>query len=790
MKNIFGKKKDTSLEADSLNQDASSSANNTFSNQNNVLSEADFTRTQPSKSNGRSVFSSALEEPSLAENDEKKMSTLFSKFNKKKAKKGAGHSINTEGSNVKGTRTKEVSLNSSNIEKYKKSLPLIGKLPAKQQYILSISLLTLSAIGVLSGIYLNSTTQGKLNLLQNNTVSLIGDLQSLSTYSTQAVAGKSEAFGFLTKQKEQIATKLKKIDELSADLKINSTNMSSQIEQVKKNWSTDLKSLEKIERAKEFLSDSTQKTEQVGFQAAQIAELSDQMAFIQYQVGGSQNDLSNVFYVRDTVNKINASVSQLLLGDKPTYELVSSLQQDKEGIKKALVEMRWGDAKRNIGLMRNNALLANYNKLGFEWLRFSETTEQILKRSNDILEVKQNITELVRSISASSNDLNNAIQQFDATSYPDMKLAQYLMIGFALLLILSIISIIYIYLFEKENNALLDKSENQKNQQAILRLLDEMGPFSEGDLTKQTTVTEDITGAVADAINVAIDDLGSLVRKIQKSTQVMKNKTETANQLSVEMLNLSEKQAQNIEETGESVLHITDAIGKISFKTSEGAKVASQSVKASNQGETSVAQSIEAMGSIKNQMGETVRLMKRLIDSSRQISEIVEVLSDITEETSVLALNATVQAARAGEAGKGFKIVADSVQSLANKASDATRKVGALINTTQTDIQEIVAAVERTNFEVAKGTELSQQAGSALQEINIVSKKLLEIINNISKDTREHTSLASEVSSRIKEILSTTKQTQESNKETAVSISEINKISDDLSVAVKNFKVE
>ncbi len=691
---------------------------------------------------------------------------------------------------IKKTGSKDLSLSSTSAEKNKKYLPLIGQLPVRNQYMIASSAIIAGVIGLLAGLYIYTSTQAKVNNIQNTTVSLIGDFQLLSTAATQAVVGKGEAFNTLTQQKDQINSKISRITNLNRDLKMSGSSIGTSLDTVSKNWALNSKNLEKIEKAKDFLADSAQKADQISRQTKNINDLVERMGFIQYQIGGNQNDFNNVFYLRDTLTKINSSITQILLGERTSSDLVSLLKQDRDGVKKALIEMRWGDVKRNIGLMKNGALISTYNKLGFEWLKFSEVVEQIFKRSGDLVEAKSSINDLSKNVNLTTAELNSMIQRYDTVSYPDITMAKLILYVFAALLALGSIAMFYIYLFDRGNTALVDKLENQKNQNAILRLLDEMSPLSEGDLTKQTTVTEDITGAVADAINVAIEDLGSLVKKIKNSVGTMKEKTELANELSLKMLNLSESQAVNIEQTGESVLNITDAIGKISFRTTEGAKVAGQTVVASKEGSESVTQSIESMSSIKKNMGDTVRLVDRLSDSSEQISNIVDVLSDITEETSVLALNATVQAARAGEAGKSFKIVADSVQALAHKAADATRKVATLIQTTQTDIQDIVQAVQKTNLEVDKGTQLSNRAGGALSEINEVSQKLLEIINSISTDTQQHAQMASGVSVNIKEILTTTKQSQESNKQTAISIGEINSISDDLSAAVKTFKVD
>jgi twitching motility protein PilJ len=317
-----------------------------------------------------------------------------------------------------------------------------------------------------------------------------------------------------------------------------------------------------------------------------------------------------------------------------------------------------------------------------------------------------------------------------------------------------------------------------------------MEPLQEGDLTKKTTINDEIIGVLADSINATIDSLSSLVKKIKNTSFIMKQKTSEVNVIAIEMLKTNEEQVKAIENTGYNVINITKAIEEISEKTNSGVQVAENAIKVSSQGAEQVLASINSMKEINKNMLETSYLMKKLTDSSKQISEIVELLSDISENTSILALNATVQAAKAGEAGKGFKIVADSIQELADKAVEATRRVGALIGTVQTDIQAAEKAVNKTTNEIGSGADLSEKASDSLSQMTEVSNNLALIIRSISEDIKKNAQVSKEITDIMNVILCKTEENKQSTQKTVNSISEIAKISNELGEFVQTFKVD
>jgi twitching motility protein PilJ len=330
---------------------------------------------------------------------------------------------------------------------------------------------------------------------------------------------------------------------------------------------------------------------------------------------------------------------------------------------------------------------------------------------------------------------------------------------------------------------------NDANQAAILRLMNELQTVAEGDLTQEATVTEDITGAIADSVNYTVEELRSLVGHVQSTATRVAHTTSRVETTSTELLATSTEQLREIRETGQSVLQMATRINNVSAQAQESASVARQSLQAAESGLTAVQNTIGGMNSIRDQIQETSKRIKRLGESSQEIGEITELIADITEQTNVLALNAAIQAASAGEAGRGFSVVAEEVQRLAERSGDATRQIAALVKAIQTDTQDAVAAMERSTQGVVQGARLSDNAGTALAEIDRVSRRLAELIEQISAAASKEANQANEVASNIQHIFAVTEQTGESTRSTATQVRDLARMADELRQSVARFKI-
>lgn len=330
---------------------------------------------------------------------------------------------------------------------------------------------------------------------------------------------------------------------------------------------------------------------------------------------------------------------------------------------------------------------------------------------------------------------------------------------------------------------------NQRNQEAILRLLDEMTALADGDLTAHTTVTEDITGAIADSVNFSIDALRSLVEAINNTVVQVSQSSEQTQAIANRLANASTQQATEISNTTQAISVMAKTMEQVSRNAMNSAEVALQSVHIAHKGAQTVRRNIEGMDAIRETIQETSKRIKRLGESSQQIGEIVSLITDIADRTNILALNAAIQASSAGEAGRGFAVVADEVQRLAERAGNATKQIAALVETIQTDTNEAVSSMEQSTAGVVTGAKLAEDAGNALSEIESVSKQLADLINNISRDAREQASTAVNISESMNVIQRITMETSEGTNQTARSISNLTELANALRTSVAGFKL-
>ncbi|HEX5123730.1 MAG TPA: methyl-accepting chemotaxis protein [Rhodanobacteraceae bacterium] len=330
---------------------------------------------------------------------------------------------------------------------------------------------------------------------------------------------------------------------------------------------------------------------------------------------------------------------------------------------------------------------------------------------------------------------------------------------------------------------------NQRNQEAILRLLDEMGSLAEGDLTVKATVTEDITGAIADSVNFAVEALRSLVTTINETAVQVSAAAQETQATAMHLAEAAEHQAQQITSASAAINEMATSIDNVSKNSAESAEVAQRSVQIAANGAQIVRQTIQGMDSIRDQIQETSKRIKRLGESSQEIGSIVELINDIAEQTNILALNAAIQAASAGEAGRGFAVVADEVQRLAERASGATKRIETLVQTIQSDTNEAVSSMEQTTSEVVSGARLAEDAGLALGEIEKVSNDLAELIQNISTAARQQSAAATNISATMNVIQEITTQTSVGASQTAESIGNLAQLASDLRRSVADFKL-
>ena len=418
----------------------------------------------------------------------------------------------------------------------------------------------------------------------------------------------------------------------------------------------------------------------------------------------------------------------------------------------------------------------------------NENVDTILETSPELFRVREaanNIFQNSQALLNETSELNQVFQTQADTRFISDEL------GYILLLAIIGAMFVIFYIGNQENKRRYDKEfrQNEQNQNAIMRLLDELADLADGDLTTEATVTEDFTGAIADSINFAIDQMRQLVAAINETAVRVAGAAEETQSTAMHLADASEHQAQEIAGASAAINEMAVSIDQVSSNAAESAAVAERSVAIAKKGAEIVQSTIRGMDNIREQIQETSKRIKRLGESSQEIGDIVSLINDIADQTNILSLNAAIQASMAGDAGRGFAVVADEVQRLAERSSAATKQIEALVKTIQSDTNEAVISMETTTSEVVRGARFAQDAGVALEEIENVSKSLSDLIQNISNAARQQSSSAGHISNTMNVIQEITSQTSAGTNATAKSIGKLAELANQLRNSVAGFKL-
>ena len=441
-----------------------------------------------------------------------------------------------------------------------------------------------------------------------------------------------------------------------------------------------------------------------------------------------------------------------------------------------------------IGMVKNNDVRERLLETSMLFKTVADNVEEFLGISADMLRVQDS----ARRIAKDSDDLYAAavrLQNAYALAADARPLQQEMayMFGAISLLVLFLLGM-QVYR-DQEKRRKQAETENRNNQEAILRLLDEMGNLADGDLTTYATVTEDFTGAIADSVNYTIDALRDMVTTINDTSRHVSAAAQQTKQTAQHLTEASGHQAEEITSATTAINEMAVSIDEVSNNSENTANMALNSVEFAKKGGETVRRNIEGMDRIRETIQETSKRIKRLGESSQEIGDIVELINDIAEQTNILALNAAIQAAMAGEAGRGFAVVADEVQRLAERSSNATKQIEALVKTIQTDTNEAVISMEQSTAGVVNGARLAQESGEALDQIVKVSDDLSSLIQNISASARQQSKAASNISETMHVIQEITTQTSAGTNETAASIGNLTALADEMSNSVAGFKL-
>ncbi len=486
--------------------------------------------------------------------------------------------------------------------------------------------------------------------------------------------------------------------------------------------------------------------------------------------------------------RIENNMNRVLVGGEGAAAAADRFGRDAARFGSVLEGMLKGSKALRLQQIKDEVVRVKLREVAMLFSSVSDHVEAILELSPDLFDVKD-AADKIETLSAG---LLNATETLEKQILVQGEFLNYVRWGGIGAGALAVVFIIIMGLLmvrdssEREDAAL---EQNRRNQRAILRLLDEMANLAEGDLTVHATVTEEITGAIADSVNYAIDALRSLVTTINTTAVGVSSAAEKTQATASRLTDASAHQAREIASASAAITDMADSMSGVSRDAEGSVDVAHKSLEIAQKGAGIVRRSIQGMDTIREQIQETSKRIKRLGESSQEIGDIVGLITEIADQTNILALNAAIQASTAGEAGRGFAVVADEVQRLAERAGNATKQIEALVKTIQADTNEAVSSMEASTTNVVSGAKMSEDAGEALVEIETVSDELAKLIQGISASASRQASVAMDVSNTMNVIQEITLQTSEGTEETSASIGNLSELANELRKSVAGFKL-
>lgn len=620
--------------------------------------------------------------------------------------------------------------------------------------------------------------------------------QQTAKYALEASGGNPDSFAELENARDTIDSAVQRL--VGGDTKTgmkpyadkNATPTGRSVSKLADAWKQLDGDIGKILSNKAVVLDSSQRADDLSKQLPLLNSNMEQVVnILQQRKGSSADEMLGASRQMLLADRIIRRVQEVLQGGESAQASADGLSRDAQSYGEVLKGLLQGNQSMGVQQLGDANGRKILSQMQGDWDKLSDPVSKLVAAASNLALVKSagNQASLdSQNVLLRANDLAEQIGQLPVRRlFPNVWWGVIGAAGaaaFAVLLVIQLIS--------DQRRRFRESTElNQRNQEAIMRLLDEMGSLAEGDLTVKTTVSEDITGAIADSVNYAIDELRTLVTTINETSEQVSSSAQETQTTARHLADAAKAQAHRISTATSAINQIASSMDDVSKNSAESADVAERSVQIASRGAEVVRETISGMDSIRDQIQETSKRIKRLGESSQEIGSIVELINDIAEQTNILALNAAIQAASAGEAGRGFAVVADEVQRLAERSASATKRIETLVQTIQSDTNEAVNSMEQTTAEVVAGARKAEDAGSALGDIERVSHDLSALIQNISAAARQQSIAATDISQSMNAIQEITSQTSQGASQTAESIGYLAQLASDLRRSVAHFKL-
>ena len=683
-------------------------------------------------------------------------------------------------------------------------LPLIGNRPVNLQVQVLLILMGLFAV-VVAGVLALDLRHSSTGSLQ---VEITGDAlmhtQRLARAAPYAVAGNRQAFANLRDSRDRIDANLDALanGDRTRGLAPAAAERQEQLIKLAERWRASQQAASVILQQEKELTAFGDVIRKINEESPRLLLLTEEIAALKLQQGAPANEVAASSQLVMLTQRLGRSANALISGESANAEIGLTLGRDINLFRDLTQGLLQGAPALRLAAAGDAETRRRLQELSKTYAEFQASIAGGLSNLQAIVQAKDAEAAILRDTEA----LRQVFTDLQSSFQEDQRLRVlnfWIMTIFGIGVLVAAVGIVKVLLEDTRKRATEAEQQraeaqqleqdakrtNEQNQSAILRLMNELQEVADGNLTVQATVTEDITGAIADSVNYTVEELRGLVGRINTTAEQVSSASTVARDIATRLLSASEQQSREIKDTGDKVLRMASQINEVSKRAGESAKVARASLEAAERGQRAVYNQISGMNEIREQIQETAKRIKRLGESSQEIGEIVELITDITEQTNVLALNAAIQAASAGEAGRGFSVVAEEVQRLADRSAEAAKQIGALVRTIQTDTQDAVTAMEKSTQGVVEGTKLSDAAGTALADIGRVSRQLTELIERIAGNTNEQAVSAGGVAQSIERILAVTDQTSQGTRQAAQSIGELATLARELKASVARFRV-